>query len=380
MGGKDDAPAAPDFTPIAQASEQAANLEFQSSQNSLAWAKEQYADTSAITNKVVDSALSTQDANNAAAAQDRARYTSEFQPLEDQLVNDANSYASGARKDQQMGAAAAQVGNQFTQQRQAAQQNLESFGVDPTSTRFAALDIGTRTSQAAAQAASANQASQQVDAQGRALRSEAINVGRGYPGQIAQTYGTSLAAGNQAENSSLSNVASGANTMGTATQWQGLGNQSLGVWGNTLQMGYQDELSSYNANQSSSSGIGSALGLIGGLATAFEDGGAVPDQGAIPPAPGATTGGAIPTSASPSGGANVDDVNARLNAGEFVMPKDVTSWFGEEKLQKMIEKARKDASQAGAQPQQKPALNAPPAFISHPVAQQAVAQTAIPMR
>lgn len=376
MGSKDSAPAPPDFTPIAAASEQASNQEFQLGQDQLAWAKTQYADTSQITNEVVNSALQTQNANNAAAAQDRARYTSEFQPLEDQLVDDANSYASGARKDQAMGSAAEQVGNQFQQQRQAAQSQLEGFGVDPTSTRFAALDIGTRTNQASAQAASANQASQQVDAQGRALRSEAINVGRGYPGQIAQTYGTSLQAGNQAENSALGNVASGANTMGTATQWQGLGNQSLGVWGNTLQMGYQDEMAQYNANQNSSSGWGSALGLLGGIGAAsgmFAEGGAVPmPVGQASAAPTAIPT-AVPVAASPSAGHAVDDVSARLTPGEFVMPTDVTSWYGEKHMQDLIMKARKERqTNAPAQPSVGPALPGAPTYQSP--------GTAIPVR
>ncbi len=115
--GKDSAPDPPNFKPIAQAAEHASNLEFQTAQDQLAWAKEQFGFTSDITNKVINSALQTQSLNNAAAAQDRARYVGEFQPLEDQLVADANDYASGARKDKMMGQAAEQVGNQFQQQR-----------------------------------------------------------------------------------------------------------------------------------------------------------------------------------------------------------------------------------------------------------------------
>jgi hypothetical protein len=48
----------------------------------------------------------------------------------------------------------------------------------------------------------------------------------------------------------------------------------------------------------------------------------------------------VPPSASPSKGAITDDVPARLNAGEFVLPKDVVSWMGEEKLQKLIQSMR----------------------------------------
>lgn len=370
MGGKDSAPPPPDYTPIANASEQQATLANQLGEDQLAWAKEQFADTSNVTNQVVNSMLTTQSANNAAAAQDRARYVNEFQPLEDQLVNDSNSYASGARKDLEMGRAAAQVGNQFGQQRQAATQNLESFGVDPSSTRYAALDIGLRSNQAAAQAASANQASEQVDATGRALRSEAINVGRGYPGQIAQTYGTALAAGSGAENSALGNVASGASTMGTDAQFMGLGNQALGVWGNTLSQGYNSQLAQFNANQQASSGWGSALGLLGGLGAGllkFADGGevpaAIPGMGAPQPASAVPNGptsqpagnmGAIPYSASPSGGAQTDDITAKVNAGEFIVPRDVVQWEGEKAMYGLITKAHKERQQMAQQRQALP--------------------------
>jgi hypothetical protein len=176
---------------------------------------------------------------------------------------------------------------------------------------------------------------------------------------VAQTYGTALQAGNQGVNSTLAQTQTGANTMGTATQYYQNQNAALGTWGNTLNMGYQNQLAQYNANQNSSSGWGSALGLAGGIAMSamkFANGGAVPTD--------ATLGGKVPLSSSPSQGAVVDDVNARLTPGEFVVPKDVMSWKGEEWAQKEIQKARKAASQAQARPEMKPALPGPTTFAS----------------
>ena len=86
---------------------------------------------------------------------------------------------------------------------------------------------------------------------------------------------------------------------------------------------------------------------------------------------GAAEGGAIPMSASPSGGQRTDDVNARLNAGEFVMPRDVTSWYGEKFFQQLIAKAQKEKGNAAAKPAIGPA---PP-----PGTMPAVASQAIPM-
>ena len=365
MGSKNSAPPPPDLSAVANASKEAAQLQYKLGQEQLAWAKEQYANDRTITDKVVDSFITTQDENLANARKDRERYERVFQPQEDALVQDANTYASEGKKDLERGRAQAAVGQQFDAARDAAVRQLESFGVNPASTRFAALDIGTRAQEAAAKAAAGNQADLQTEATARALRDQAINVGKGYPAQTNAAYGTANNSGAGAVNSSLATTASGANTMGTGTQWTGLGNQSTGQWGNTLNAGYQNELNAWKANQSTSSGIGSALGLMGSALL----GGTKPwifaaEGGAIDPE--ATPGGAIPIGASPSGGKAVDDVSARLTAGEFVVPKDVASWYGEKHLQSMIQKARTEKERAVAKPDVREALPTTPTFQSRP--------------
>lgn len=433
---KKDPPPPPDFSPIANASAASSAQAFKLGEDQLAWAKEQYAQDRATTNQVVQADLEAQRQNQANAQADRARYQQTFQPLEDQLAKEAQDYASPERKQLEMGRAQATVSQQFDASRANAQRDLEAFGVNPASTRFAALDIGTRTQQAAAGAGAGNQASQMVDATGRALRSEAINVGRGYPGQIAGTYNTALAAGSGAVNSNLATTASGANTMGTAPQYMGIGQSALGVWGNTLNTGYQNQLAYTKGVNSMSSGLGALAGAAAGFGSKafFASGGAVPelpgvgsgsdspqrqdykndkpysDQHfyvipAIDPsgrrmAPdkamkhffhtglhhgvytnpadahqaaqqpdyhmqlrrgyayggmayadgGETPPGPVPTSASPSGGSAVDDVPANLTSGEFIIPKDVTQWKGEEFFQKMIEQSRKAKQGAVAKP------------------------------
>jgi hypothetical protein len=59
-------------------------------------------------------------------------------------------------------------------------------------------------------------------------------------------------------------------------------------------------------------------------------------------------GGDVPADASPSNGAQVDDVNANLNVGEFVIPKDVSAWLGQEHFYKLMAKARKDRATMGS--------------------------------
>lgn len=359
MGAKAKAPPPPDYSEIAEASKLSAQYSFQLGKEQLAWAKEQYGKDSAIIKQVVDASLKRQTDNDKAALADRERYEERYQPIEDALIADAESYASPERQEQEAGKATATVAQQFDAQRKAASDNLEAYGVDPSSTRYAAIDMGSRVQQAAAQAGAGNQARTQTDAMGRALRSEALNVGRGYPGQVAGTYGTALQSGNQAVNAALSGTASGAATMGTAPQWQNSGQQALQGWGNTLSQGYDAKMAQYNANQQSSSGLGALAGAAMGMFS-FEEGGAVP--GAIPAAPAATRGGNVPPQASPTRGAAIDDVSAKLNVGEFVVPQDVVSWKGEEFFQKMIEGSRKAKPQAPAQPEYSMAPPSRPTF------------------
>jgi hypothetical protein len=91
-------------------------------------------------------------------------------------------------------------------------------------------------------------------------------------------------------------------------------------------------------------------------------GGVLPDH--------ATTGGYVPPSASPSQGRQTDDIPARLNAKEFVIPRDVVEWKGSEFFKKLIEQSRKargvDQKPIGGQ--MKPMLPGAPRFISHRMA------------
>ncbi len=100
-----------------------------------------------------------------------------------------------------------------------------------------------------------------------------------------------------------------------------------------------------------SSGGGSDTGSMdyggGGGGEYFAGGGAIPEHS-----------GPVPASMSPSGGRQVDDVRAQgpggsrinLNANEFVIPRDVVEWKGQEYFQKLIAGARKNNAMATARP------------------------------
>lgn len=275
MGKKSKAPAPPDYGPLVAASEKSAQYSYDLAQRQQDWAEKTYADNKEVSDIVIDRALGALDKQQADADRARSRYQELFEPLEEQLAYDAETYASAERQEFEAGKAEADVAAQFEQARDTAAQRLEGYGVDPSQTRQGALDLGTRIAEAAAQSSAGNQARTQTENIGRALRSEAINVGRGYPGQIQASMGGAGAAGTQAANTGLATTASGAQTMGTGQGWQGLGNQSVAGWGNILNQGYQNQLAQFEGNQNSSSGWGSLLGTVAGTFMGGPAGGAV---------------------------------------------------------------------------------------------------------
>lgn len=117
-----------------------------------------------------------------------------FLPELNSLMADANSYASPARIQQAMGQAEAGVSQTFDQSRQNALRDLQSFGIDPSSGRYAQLDAASRAQEAAAQAGAGNVAEQQTEAIGRALRSEAIQATAQLPSQAASMIGANAQA------------------------------------------------------------------------------------------------------------------------------------------------------------------------------------------
>src|SRR5215467_2695224 len=72
---------------------------------------------------------------------------------------------------------------------------------------------------------------------------------------------------------------------------------------------------------------------------AFAQGGAVPNE---------TTGGFVSHAMSPSDGRQVDDVPARLNEGEYVIPRDIVHWKGKDFFHRLIAQSRKTRAMHGA--------------------------------
>ena len=387
------------------------------------------------------------------------QYKDTYAPAQARYMADAEAYGTPERIAQARAGAQANVGEQFAAARDAATRQLESFGVKPSDTRFAALDIGTRLKEAAQKAAAGTMAATQQEKDAFALRDSAIKQGANLPGAATAMTGQANAAGNIV--SGQGNVASGAGTVANqagslanaaganavgagnavsgalqsatgaqntavnattgATQAQtgalaadtaaagmtgaagDLTNKSLATEGAIQQTAapyvssatggvnaqtgaygqdYKNQMDNFKAESTNTSGLGALVGTVAGpllkAGLAAGTGGASLAAGPITlgsaagPTPFFAEGGAIPMSASPTAGAQTDDVKAMLNAGEFIMPKDVTQWYGEKFFQNLIAKAQAEKGKAQAKPAVGPMPAGAPTVASGPSAMGAI--------
>lgn len=240
----------------------------------LDFSKSAYADMSkrqegidALTKQVTDQQLNTQNQANSWAAEDRSRYKSIFQPMEDQYVQDAKDWDSADRQNKLGAEAKADVLGNAAQQRAASQRNMTAMGVDPSSGRFAGVNRSGEQSTALAAAGAQNTARNQVRQQGAAMRADALNMGKGLPSQAAASAGLGLTAGNSALSGNMGAAQmAGSNTnimnSGFGGASSGYGNQA-----NILNQQYQGQLSAWaTQQQAGASNTGAMMGGLGSMA------------------------------------------------------------------------------------------------------------------
>lgn len=352
--GKKSTPKPPDLGPYADAMQQQGEWAYRTSQDQLAWAREQDVKNRGLLDQVLAPQLEAQ-ANQADwAVKDRARYEGVYQPLEDNLIKDFQDYGTEERMGRDRGRAMADVASSFDAQRRNALQRLESFGVDPSQTRNAALDVNMRTQQGAAMAAAGTNATRVGEDKARALRADAINIGRGMPSQVAQSYGQSVAAGNSAMGGANSTFSTSSGAIGSPGSFAALGQSGASGAANITNSGFQNQMTQYNAQQASNNSLYSGIGSAVGMAAMLADGGK-PKQ-ALPVTPGHIASG-------PGDGSGIDDqmpmaiVNpktgqieqqARVSPDEYIIPADVVRKKGVEFFDKLLEKYHTPADQQRA--------------------------------
>lgn len=380
-GGKGDVDM-PNFNKITKIMTKNAELAKELGLEELDWAKSQWDSQEALLNDV----LSTQKGITQSRLGDvdtwKQQYQEGFQPLEQQLIEDANTYASDWKREAEAGKAAADVGQAFAAERRNARKRLEDYGIDPSQTRSQALDYQVSANEAIAKAGAMNQARERVDATGRELRGQAINLGQQNLNRAMTGENTAYDMSGGTLNTQTAGLQGGQNLRQQAIlPYLNQAGQSLSGIGGL--MGQQSQAAKDDG------GMGQLIGTGAGIAASamgWAEGGPV-DKSALPmegeyQAAGeydAKMGykdiGTQDGQVSGPGGPKDDLIDARLSDGEYVIPAEVVARKGTEFFDRLVEKTKEGIPQ----PQQVGDFNVTPAPGALPPPQ-AEMPTPMPMR
>lgn len=249
-------PPPPDYTPLAEASAEAARIQAGLGREQLQFAREQYDRAAPILEGIANQQMAAQ-SDQMAQARDYYDYMRDtYRPVEQGLVQDAQRFNTEAYRNQMASQAAADTGRAFGVQQAANQRAMRSMGVNPNSGNFAGMNTASNLQLAAQRANAMTGARQNAQQMGYARRLDAAGLGRGLAGASAAAYGGATNAGSQA---GLNSQAAGQNFMGNL----GMGAGTIGAGQNMQLQGLGNVLN--NQTQTYVNTQDSTLGDIGGI-------------------------------------------------------------------------------------------------------------------
>lgn len=267
FGGK--APKPPDYSQVAAADSKAAQMQFDLGQEQLDWGKAQYEDIWPYAQHYLEMQNETTAFEQGRAKAAYTDWLDVYKPVEFGFAKTAMEYNTPERAEANAGAAMADVTSQFDAARRASAMQLESYGIDPSQTRYGALDLSARINQAASTAAAGTQSRRNTEATGLALMGEAVNIGKGYAGNIAQAFATSTNAGKSGVGAANDTYKTGAAAMGSPTSYMAGGNTALGNQAQAMNYGFNNQLGAANFNAQQSAGVGNMIGGALGFGLGF---------------------------------------------------------------------------------------------------------------
>lgn len=343
MGSSKKAPPPPDTSRFSQGMENMSRQYQTWASDMYANGQQQWQQLSDWTGQMMGMSLPAMEESFSWARDQRDRFNEYVMPQMQSLFSEADQYASKAEEDRQRGMAIQDVNAATEAQREAQLRKLESYGIDPSETRYQALDAQAGIAQGAMQALAANQAGERTKQIGRDLRSEAIDVGGRFLDDASQAAQIASNTGANAMAGAANATNAGVNASGAALPYMQGGMTALDRGAGIVDTSYGRELE-YAADvrdaESSDAlglgGIGNAIGagmsFIPGLGTAgqFLSGALTGKrQGAK-----AAEGGPVSAPGGPTGDAGA----LAISDGEYIVPADVVRKLGTNHFDKMIEK------------------------------------------
>ena len=230
-GNSSPPPPAPNYAPMAAASDYAANVGKQLGDAQLAEAKRQYDINREVAEPVVKAQLGLM-ASQQQQGDDYYKYmTDTYRPLERGMVSQATAEGSDARMEEMAAQAAADARRGQTQQsNMIARQGLR-YGYSPA--RMATMQAQMAGANSSAVAGAMTGARNQQRNLGWARQLDAAGLGRNLPGASQGAYGTMLNSGNSAVNNVMQpgNALMMGSAQGAGMQQQGIGQQLSGLGG-----------------------------------------------------------------------------------------------------------------------------------------------------
>ncbi|MFG1462122.1 tail fiber domain-containing protein [Xanthobacter sp. DSM 24535] len=233
-------------------------------------ANERQAKLDDLTSQVTKTQLAGMENANTWASEDRSRYKTVFQPMEDKFIDTAQNWASPEKQAEAAGEAKADVLGAAQTAQQARERQMTGMGVNPASGRFAGVVQAGDTATALASAGAQNTARTTLRNQAVALQSDAINMGKGLPSQATQALGLGTQTGNSVvgNNVATNNAWMGSNDLLKSGYQTAIA--SYGQQANILNTRYGKEIDAWKAQQDASSAeMGGLMKGIGGIAGLF---------------------------------------------------------------------------------------------------------------
>lgn len=217
----------------------------------------------AITGEVGAEQLEMMRRANDWSVSDRQRYEEQFRPIEDRIIQDAQTYDSQQRQEAAAAEAKADVVSNAQQARGQTQRQMASMGLDPRSGRFQGIDRASEMQTGLASAGAQNNARNRVRSEGRALRADAANMGRGLPSQAASGAGLGLSAGGAAVGTNQAANQNFYANQGIMGQGYGAAMQGQSGMASGLNQQYQNEMQAWNAQNQAEGAMWQGIGQLG---------------------------------------------------------------------------------------------------------------------
>jgi hypothetical protein len=206
-------------TPQSDFSLQISQFLEQLGQQQMQWAMQEYARAGTVTDAQIHNYLQMANQGAGLAGQTLNRYENTYAPLEDQYAREAQTYASDGRIQHDMGRAEASAKQAADHAKINSENELQSFGIDPSSGRYADLIMANNTKSAADAAAAGEQARVNTEAEGQRRKTNAIMMGQQLPGAAVNALNSAYQGIAGAENAALGLANTGANLTTSASKF-----------------------------------------------------------------------------------------------------------------------------------------------------------------